>query len=491
MKNLRFFDQLSKKPELLINGNARPLNYLGIFFGLGLISSLIISFIICIFLIIQRGKINVIYNVESNLDNFIEFNDVQFSLIPTDNNGNNIKDADRLYELKSLFVDYEIIDKKPKLIVKPIPLEECENNYNKIGAFNDSLMINAYKKIARCLNMKKNNITLHGNTIPGNAFSTINFYLNKCVNTTKKTDCFPNEEIDKRLNNIKLAVNIGDFDVNTKNQTDPFIPVRRGFLKQFSSTISRKHFYEINNIDFFSDNGLFFESFEKNSAYRIESSWESIKLDLGNQFFPTTFGNISFRGSGKKEIYNRTYQKITDFIPQIVSFYHIYILFAKFLVTFLTSGSLEEYFFSIIFNNNEFDDLKKSKMNINYEEILRNENLARKIEKIEKENNLRSENVENINSDKLKRNKSFFNPDKGNENNHDNKIKMKSVLVKRFKNKDDNDIENINENRKTKNRKFTQFNSKILSKRFKEEEIKEDNRLQSQNLNSGIPLQMK
>jgi hypothetical protein len=51
------------------------------------------------------------------------------------------------------------------------------------------------------------------------------------------------------------------------------------------------------------------------SGYRISSSKENIKIGVGNLFFPTTFGVISLRGSGNKEIYNRSYQKLTDLIP--------------------------------------------------------------------------------------------------------------------------------------------------------------------------------
>ena len=58
-------------------------------------------------------------------------------------------------------------------------------------------------------------------------------------------------------------------------------------------------------------------------------------------------------------------------------------------------------------------------------------------------------------------------------------------MVKKFQNKDD---EYINKNKNSK--KFSQFNNRILSKKFKEEEIKEENKsqIQNQNLNSINPL---
>jgi len=100
----------------------------------------------------------MLYNLESNFDNFIEFNDLQFSLILTNNKGFEIKNAERLYEIKSVFFNYGIVDGAPKLQTKPIPLSKCENNYNKPGAYNDSKLINSYKT-AKCLNLKEKKLS--------------------------------------------------------------------------------------------------------------------------------------------------------------------------------------------------------------------------------------------------------------------------------------------------------------------------------------------
>ena len=56
-------------------------------------------------------------------------------------------------------------------------------------------------------------------------------------------------------------------------------------------------------------------------------------------------------------------------------------------------------------------------------------------------------------------------------------------MVKKFQNKDESYF-NKNENtNKNKNSKFSFINNRILSKKFKEEEIKEENKSQNQNLN--------
>ena len=65
-------------------------------------------------------------------------------------------------------------------------------------------------------------------------------------------------------------------------------------------------------------------------------------------------------------------------------------------------------------------------------------------------------------------------------------------MVKKFSNKDDeissNKYENII-NEKKKSKTITQFNNRILSKKFKEQKQEDKDKSQNQNLNSVIPLQ--
>jgi len=100
---------------------------------------------------------------------------------------------------------------------------------------------------------------------------------------------------------------------------------------EFSYDIYRSYYYGINYIEFYSDDGvIIFEDSKIYSGYRIDSNWESVKHEHGNNFYRTTFGKITFLGSGKKEIYHRTYQKLIDQIPQIVALYHIYMFWLNF-----------------------------------------------------------------------------------------------------------------------------------------------------------------
>jgi hypothetical protein len=493
---------------------------------------LLLSIIIATLLILQKKKINMLYNIESQHFNLIEFNDVQFSLIVTNNNGYEIKNYDRLYDLKCNYMDYKIQNNTPKLTVKQINLTECKDNSNKTGAYNDSKTIGAFKNSSRCLNLKENNITIYGNDKNSiESFSIINFYLNKCLNTTTKKDCLPNEIIEKELSSIKLSMSIGDYEVNTLNQNDPFLAVKTGYLMDFSASIHSKHFFEINNIEFFSDDGIIFEDIKKYSSYRIYSEKQSVKLGLGNLFFPTTFGNISLRGSGYKEIYNRSYQKLPDLIPQIISFYQVYIIIMKAIIIFFTSGSLEESFFSLIFNLKELEEFKNTKEKISYKDILRKEYLLRNKEQKANDNkNLRSEEVLNINNNnynnnlnsndlnnninnnnlndlncfkydnvncynnldinrKLKNKKFLFNADQDIE--IANRLKKKSILGKKFQQKNENSF-NENENENQYNHKNIKKNSKkffdVHKKKFKEE-LKEESKSQNQNINSIFPLQ--
>ena len=512
MKHLTILDRFSKQPNLLINGHRRNFNRCGILFGVILYIGILLGILIATLIILEKKKLNMLYNIESQYNNFIEFNDVQFSLIVTNNNGLEMENNHRLYDLKCNFFDYKIQNNTPKLTVKPINLKECRDS--------------SFKNSRHCLNFKENNITIYGNDRNSiKSFSFVNFYVNKCMNTTTKKDCLPNEIIEKELSSIKVSMNIGDYDVNTLNQNDPFLAVKRTYVIDLSASIHSKHFFEINNIEFFSDDGIMFENIKKYSGYRVASENQSVKLDLGNSFFPTTFGAISLRGSGYKEIYYRSYQKITDLIPHIISFYQIYLIVAKVIIIFFTSGSLEESFFSLIFNLKELEEFKVTNEKISYKDILRKEYLLRNTEKKANSNkNLRSEEVLNINNKNYYNN--YDNNDLNNNINNDNPLnnlnnlhgfKNDNINYYKKKNKSlinvDQDIEMANRLKKKNilGKKFqqkdesliiekdNQFNQKVIKKNSKKffelnrkkfrEELKEENKSQNPNINSIYPLQ--
>jgi len=248
------------------------------------------------------------------------------------------------------------------------------------------------------------------------------FAVNKCQNSTYKNDCFPDEQINKRLQHTKLSLSVYEAKVNSKSYSEPLSSSYIGKVFEFSTSLQRKYNILMNAIKFSSDDGLFFESINEYNSYHIDSITERIRLELGTELHPTNFGQINFEYSGKKEVYNRFYPKVQSIIPSIVAFYHISVFISKILIKFFKQGDLEEYVIKEIFDLNIYENLTNCKNEIKLSDLLKtipkilpekkepetifqNGSMNRIIEEQKENNNIIKENleIENVHNDVVRK----------------------------------------------------------------------------------------
>ena len=256
---------------------------------------------------------------------------------------------------------------------------------------------------------------------------------------------FPNEEI----NILEL---------------NPIINYTDGKILRFSSSVKTKYFFDIDKVNFSSDEGLFFESNISIESYQIGTISNFQDMEIGGELFSGTFGIIGFKGSGRQINYHRYYKKIESLFPLFYTTYYFSILFFKFLVKFLLQGNLEEFLFYKLLDLETFSKFKDFNRKLRYENLFSkntNHNRNNIRNNISNNNNIISNNINNDYTNKclneennrhLNLNKFENESSNINNNNPQNKIILKSKSsLESIKERERNLNKNENENRGEQN----------------------------------------
>jgi hypothetical protein len=419
-----------------INGEPKVKNIYVAVLGLFVLIGIIIISIILSFDIFDKNTINVIQNTVSNkFTNITLDTSNQISMFLTNNLGEELEDSDRIFQIEARYFTYfpsnNATSTTRNLKFMTINSTKCE--YKRLDGDKEDIFRIAFIKMKslKCFDLKSYNLHLFGNENPGLPLSNLQFYLNKCTNTTTKTDCLPQKEIDRKLSGVRMSFIFPNKEIDNLS-TNPIINFTDGKTFRFASSIKTKYFLELDEINLSLDEGLFFKSIKNEKSYIIENISNFQDLSIGGQLFPTNFGIVSFKCSGKKKFYKRTYQKIESLFPLYYTIYYFSVLFFKILVKFLLKGNLEEFLFYKIFDIETFSKIKKLNNKLKYENLFtKNSSLNNDIFDINKINNnninILNRNINNNNNNQynIEENNNNYNNnhnniDDNNDNNHNN-----------------------------------------------------------------------
>ena len=407
---LNNLDILSSRPHLTIKEESRFYTNFGTFVVFG---GILLSFIIfCISLkdLVSRSKISLFYNLESKIQPVIQMNNNLLGLIITDTLGNEIKDFSRVLNLEVKLYEYSftrpedkfgnITDDKATAIITNIPTIRCKNVENPEKTF--ELLNNIYDS-ALCLNFNSKNITLYGRYGSLEGFSSLNIYINKCVNSTStnKTNCLPQIDIDKILFQNVLSLISLEYDVDSQNFLSPSQIYAKMDQMQISSTIYRKFFKDYNKIIIKSDNGLFIEDYLIDESYRSENIYETIDLAGNKSILSGAFNQIIFRCSGKTEVFKRTYMKFPTAFVNVSGFLQIILILSKLLVYNWSKNSMVNYLIMKMFDVEENMNLIYENKNLENLTVIKNN-----LESLKSFNKLKE--LLNLNENKLNNSKQNF-----------------------------------------------------------------------------------
>jgi hypothetical protein len=411
-----------------IDGELKIKNMYVAILGLLVMIGVLICIIILTLDIFNKRTMNIIQNTVSNkLNNITLDTSNPISIIVTNNLGMEYNEADRIYDIQARYVTYipsNIQNPMENLKIKEINSTKCQ--YKKLEGDQELLYGNVFKMFnsIKCFDLKPYNMHIFGDENPGLPQGILQFFLNKCTNTTTKNNCLPQNEIDKKLSSVKMSFIFPNKDIDNL-LTNPIINFTDGIILRFASSIDTKYFLEFDELNFSLDEGLFFESMNYKKSYKIEKMSVFQDNNVGGDLFPGSFGLVVLKCSGKQINYKRTYKKFESLFPLFYTIYYFTVLFFKILVKFLLKGNLEELLFYKIFDNDTFSKIKNLNNKLRYEDLFFKNTINNSsiFMMRKKKNNNKNENENDNNNN----NNDY---DNYNDNNKDNSFnKLKNNLI--------------------------------------------------------------
>jgi hypothetical protein len=102
-----------------------------------------------------------------------------------------------------------------------------------------------------------------------NNFKSIKINIDKCQNTTTRTDCKPHEDIDKIIQNGYMSVFVSDNYLDPKNNTYYIVPYFYNIFQSISSQNGVNMFITLENIQFYDDKGIIFNDYQLTETHKV------------------------------------------------------------------------------------------------------------------------------------------------------------------------------------------------------------------------------
>jgi hypothetical protein len=205
------------------------------------------------------------------------------------------------------------------------------------------------------------------------------------------TNCFPEEEINKKLSQTFLFIIFIDNQINSEDYKNPINSFQNMKTVPTSSSLFKNFFLKFSEVRYKSDNNLFFSSFEEKQTFIFSDVSENVDIRGENTLFKGTFNQVNFIMADDTKIISRVFEKLSSSLAQIGGLAQAFILLTKVILYFWSENNILIYLISTIISDEEkekfFDNENK---NIHINILKRERNLNVKYKK--KEENLKINN---------------------------------------------------------------------------------------------------
>jgi hypothetical protein len=311
MKILTSIDYLGKSPELFINSGSSYKSTLGGILTVIVTTLQLLGTIYFVNLLLSGSQFSVNQSDEPHPDSLKNWKNEELAIMITDKIINPIPNQDRIFTMTAIFYkDTPRADAQGKITYSVetsiIKTEPCKLDVHFTEGY-DLWKQEKNLNVSTCFGRDQdfNSTKTHGAT----GFSGLVIWISRCVNTTEKKDCLPPADIEKNLENIFILVRKKDIYFNHNNNRDEVAtPYIYSEAVSTSSTVFKRIFYTIRNIDYESDEGLIITDWNTYKFSAIASSKESVDLRTTTTI-PGSFAAASFYQNGYKLKFKRTYYK--------------------------------------------------------------------------------------------------------------------------------------------------------------------------------------
>jgi hypothetical protein len=318
---IRKYDTLGNKPELYVNSSTR---YQTLFGGvlslmtLGLLTAATISFSIQL---INYESSTIIYNLVPSSNETLNLTGVPWMIMLQDNLFKPIEDEDRYYmpsaNIWSVIPDLSTGELNMNTTVATLNIERCDINKH-FGIYRPYFENVPFLEHHYCP-VFDSNITISGVFGSVKPYKYVELWINRCRNVTrvdKRNKCYDEQSINDRLSDGYISYKFLDNAIDHQNLENPASYYLRADSLPVSSTIYKRNWYYLKNVNYTSDAGLIMKSNNLTQVFQVSSSKESVDLKKEG-IEPGSFAQITLSMDNKVDVYFRTYEKVQNMLANI------------------------------------------------------------------------------------------------------------------------------------------------------------------------------
>jgi hypothetical protein len=215
--------------------------------------------------------------------------------------------------------------------------------------------------------------------------------INKCQNGTDII-CKSDSIITSKFSNMFVQLLVRDFYFDHNNNTNAEQKYLKAINIPISSDFYKRAYLYFRNVDYNTDNGLIFESFETKTFYQLDSFKEVIFFSKSAAFYPYTLAEISLTMAPLKMILTRNYYKVQNLAADVGGIVKIFTMILSFFNEFIMRKYLNFELVSgfININRNFYKKNLKNKINQNLKSEHTNKDIVSRNKPFESDKNYKS-----------------------------------------------------------------------------------------------------
>jgi hypothetical protein len=317
---IKNYDMLGNKPELYVNNQTRFKTHFGGLLSLmtlGLIAAACISFSIEL---VNYEASTIIYNQVPSSKETLNLTGVPWMIMLQDNMFKPFEDEDRYYmptantwkvipDLSTGFYDMNTT-------VTKLQIERCDINKH-FGVYRTYFENVPFLEHHYC--PINNEIKLSGVFGSVDSYQYVELWINRCRNETrvyKRNKCFDENTINEKLSDGYISFKFLDRSIDHQNVENPTNFFLRAESLPVSSTIYKRNWYYLKNVNYTSDTGLVMKNNNLTQFFQVSQSKESVDLKKEG-VEPGSFAQITLSMDNKVDVYFRTYEKVQNMLANI------------------------------------------------------------------------------------------------------------------------------------------------------------------------------
>jgi hypothetical protein len=330
-KYLTMIDFIGEKPSLFISKkNRKQTAFGGFVFILNCLAIFALSLYFGIKLF-DRSSSNITYNivpVTTNLSSLSANMTGRPFIVTLKNTLFEIINDEGLYNIVGQVTEF-YLDENNRMTGRRFfyPMEKCklDTHFGDYRSYFENV-----KEIENYFCLKNFSSIINVEGTYGTVSRAFAFQIQKCVvNPLTDITCLP--DVDKRLENINVAIEFLDNQINHENPHSPIITYLRSDTVTASSSIYKRIFYYLKHVKYYTDIGYVFEDTSLSEFFQFPDYKET--MDLRTQgILPGNFLNIFFIMDKEIAVFKKSFMKLQNLLANVGGIVKLFTQVSFFLV---------------------------------------------------------------------------------------------------------------------------------------------------------------